>query len=202
MRLTISSHRGLAVWFTGLSGAGKTTLCMALEPRLRALGYSVHVLDGENIRQHLSRDLGFSKEDRNENVFRIGSITRSLIRQNAVVLVAAISPYREARLRVREHVGSFMEVYVNASLETCMQRDPKRLYARALAGEIRQLTGIDDPYEPPLEPEVECNTDREAADESVEKVLAAVRKALQPEMAMLSEIERGETFCSGAAWRQ
>lgn len=183
-----SSQQGLVVWFTGLSGAGKTTLCLALKPKLRTLGYSVHVLDGEDIRQHLSRDLGFSKEDRNENVFRIGGIARSLIRQNAVVLVAAISPYREARLRVREHVGSFMEVYVNASLETCMQRDPKELYARALAGEIRQFTGIDDPYEPPLDPEVECNTNRETADESVAKVLAAVRKALQQELAMLSEV--------------
>jgi adenylylsulfate kinase len=188
MQETTCSYRGLAVWFTGLSGAGKTTLCLALEPKLRALGYSVHVLDGEDIRQHLSRDLGFTKEDRNENVFRIGCVTRSLIREGVVVLVAAISPYREARSRVREHIGSFMEVYVNAPLETCMQRDPKGLYSRALAGEIRQFTGVDDPYEPPLEPDVECNTDREATDESVAKVLAAVRRALQQELAVMSSV--------------
>lgn len=192
MQLEISNRRGLAVWFTGLSGAGKTTLCHALEPRLRALGYSVHVLDGEDIRQHLSRDLGFSKEDRDENVFRIGCIARALIRQNTIVLVAAISPYREARLRVREHIGSFLEVYVKASLETCAQRDPKGHYARALAGELRHFTGIDDPYEPSLEPDVECNTDREAADESARKVLAAVvRRTLEREPAILGEAVLG-----------
>src|SRR5271155_389923 len=140
-----ASPQGLAVWFTGLSGAGKTTLCRALEPELRAMGYPVQVLDGDEIRQRLSRDLGFSKADRDENVRRIGFVAELLVRQNITVLVAAISPYREARSRVRERIGSFLEVYVNASLATCIERDPKRLYARALRGELRYVTGMEDP---------------------------------------------------------
>ena len=177
MRQAASPQRGLAVWFTGLSGAGKTTLCRALEPELRALGYSVHVLDSDEIRQHLNRDLGYSKAGRDKNVLRLGGLARTLVRQGAVVLVAAISPYREARSRVREDIGSILEVYVNAPVETCIQRDPKRLYARALAGEIRNFTGIDDPYEPPLEPDVQCNTEVESCEESMRKVLAAIRNA-------------------------
>jgi adenylylsulfate kinase len=187
MLQAISPHTGLAVWFTGLSGAGKTTLCRALEPELRALGLSVHVLDGEDIRQHLNRDLGFSKEDRNENVFRIGCLTRSLVQEGVIVLVAAIAPYREARFWARQHIGGFLEVYVNAPLEACIQRDPKGLYARALAGEIRHFTGIDDPYEPPIEPDVECNTDRETCEDSTAKVLAAVLEVLLRKSAALSQ---------------
>ena len=170
---------GLAVWFTGLSGAGKTALCRALEPELRAIGYAVEVLDADDIRQHLSRDLGFSKADRDENVFRFSCLARSLVLQGKIVLVAAISPYREARLRAREHIGNVLEVYVNASLKTCIARDPKRLYARALAGEIQHFTGIDDPYEAPLAPEVECDTEVESLAESAATVLAAMRSALQ-----------------------
>ncbi|HEY4378872.1 MAG TPA: adenylyl-sulfate kinase [Acidobacteriaceae bacterium] len=179
MQRTASTQGGLAVWFTGLSGAGKTALCRALEPKLSALGYAVEVLDADQIRQHLSRDLGFSKADRDENVFRIGCLARSLVLQDKIVLVAAISPYREARLQAREQIGSFLEVYVNASLETCIRRDPKGLYARALAGKIECFTGIDDPYERPLAPEVECVTDSESLAESAEKVLAAVSDAFQ-----------------------
>src|SRR5579859_4599938 len=123
--------QGLAVWCTGLSGAGKTTLCLALEPKLRAMGYPVEVVDGDEVRRHLSPDLGFSKADRDENIRRIGSLVEPLVQQGVIVLVAVISPYREARLRVKERVGSFLEVYVNASLATCIQRDPKQLYARA-----------------------------------------------------------------------
>lgn len=173
-----ASQEGLAVWFTGLSGAGKTTLCRALEQALRSIGYEVEVLDADSIRRRANRDLGFSKEDRDENVHRIGCMARSLVMQDMIVLVAAISPYREARLRVREDIGSFLEVYVNASLETCIQRDPKRLYARALAGEIQHFTGIDDPYEPPLAAEVECNTGHETLTESMSKVLEAISDAL------------------------
>lgn len=179
MPQAMSQQGGLAVWFTGLSGAGKTTLCQALEPALRSIGYQVEVLDADRIRQNLNRDLGFSKADRDENVHRIGCMARSLVLQNNIVLVAAISPYREARLRVREHIESFLEVYVNASLETCIQRDTKRLYARALAGEIQHFTGIDDPYEPPLAAEVQCNTDSETLTESMSKVLEAISDALQ-----------------------
>jgi adenylylsulfate kinase len=141
------------------------------------MGYSVHVLDSEDIRRHLSRDLGFSKADRDKNVLRLGGLARTLVRQGVIVLVAAISPYREARSQVRELIGSFLEVYVNAPVATCLQRDPKRLYARALAGEIRNVTGIDDPYEPPLEPDVECKTGDESCEECIKKVLAAIRNA-------------------------
>jgi adenylylsulfate kinase len=187
MRGTASHDRGLAVWFTGLSGAGKTTLCQALEPVLRTMGYSVHILDGEDIRRHLSRDLGFSKKDREEHAFRIGCIARSLVRQDVVVLVAAISPYRESRSRIRELIGDFLEVYVNAPIETCMRRDPKGLYARALTGEIQNFTGVSDPYEAPLEPDVQCNTERETQDESAAKVLAAICKAKRRTSAVLSQ---------------
>src|ERR1035437_1875291 len=187
MRQATSPHGGLVVWFTGLSGAGKTTLCRALEPALRSVGYPVEVLDADNIRQYLSRDLGFSKADRDENVFRIACLARSLVLHDVIVLVAAISPYREARLRAREHIENFLEVFVNASLETCIQRDPKRLYARVLAGEIEHFTGIDDPYEPPLEAEVQCDTDCESLNESMSKVLAAISDALQRKSAILRE---------------
>jgi adenylylsulfate kinase len=187
MQHATSPHRGVAVWFTGLSGAGKTTLCRALETELRATGYSVHVLDSEDIRRHLSRDLGFTKADRDKHVLRLGGLARTLVRQGVIVLVAAISPYREARSRVREHIGSFLEVYVNAPVATCIQRDPKRLYARALAGEIRNVTGIDDPYEPPLAPDVECKTGDESCEECMRKVHAAIRDAVQLTPAGLME---------------
>jgi adenylylsulfate kinase len=189
MRRELLQPKGLVVWFTGLSGAGKTTLCQALEPELRAIGYPVQILDGDEIRQQLSRDLGFSKADRDENVRRIGFLAEMLVRQNITVLVAAISPYREARFEVRKRIGSFLEVYVNASLATCIKRDPKRLYARALLGELRYVTGIEDPYEPPLQPDLECNTDHESCEESMTKVLAAIR-----------HVQQGQSFafCSGS----
>jgi adenylylsulfate kinase len=186
MRQATSPHGGLAVWFTGLSAAGKTTLCRALELKLRKLGHTVRVLDGEELRQHLSRDLGYSKADRDENVFRIGCLAHWFVQQNTIVLVAAISPYREARSRVREQIGSFLEVYVNAPLATCIQRDPKQLYARALLGKIQHFTGIDDPYEPPLAPDVECHTNREALEDSVAKVLTAILEALPQRSDVLS----------------
>lgn len=174
-----SPDRGLAVWFTGLSGAGKTTLCQTLEPQLREMGYPVEVLDADEIRRGINADLGYGKTDRDENVRRIGEAARILVGQNSIVLVAVISPYREARSLARERIGSFLEVYVNASLAACIERDPKKLYARALRGELRCLTGFDDPYEPPLEPDVECNTDVESREESAAKVLAAIRHVRQ-----------------------
>jgi adenylylsulfate kinase len=179
MQQTTPTNRGLAVWFTGLSGAGKTTLCRMLEPQLRCHGYPVQVLDADEIRQRLNGDLGFSKADRDENVRRLGETARLLVQQNFVVLVAAISPYREAREQARRQIHSFLEVYVNASLAICIARDPKGLYARALRGKIRYFTGIEDPYEPPLHPDVECNTDVETREESVKKVLAAIRHVQQ-----------------------
>lgn len=176
-RVAASSRReGLAVWFTGLSGAGKTTICRLLKPALLSRGYKVHVLDGDVLRQTLCRDLGFTREDRDENIRRIGSLARALTHRGYIVLVAAISPYRAARRTTQQHIGNSMEVYVDASLAACIRRDPKQLYARALAGELRHFTGIDDPYEPPLYPDVHCKTEEETSADSAAKVLAAIER--------------------------
>lgn len=167
-------HRGVTIWFTGLSGAGKTTIRMAVEKELRDRGYKVEVLDGDIVRENLTKGLGFSKADRDENIRRIGFVANLLTRNGVVVLVSAISPYREIRDEVRSKIGEFVEVYVNAPLEVCEQRDVKGLYKKARAGEIKQFTGIDDPYEPPLTPDVECRTDQETLEESTHKVLATL----------------------------
>jgi adenylylsulfate kinase len=173
-----AGHRGLTVWFTGLSASGKTTLCSAVYERLEVLGYRLEVLDGDAVRQQLCKGLGYSREDRDENIRRIGFVAGMLTRHGVIALVAAISPYRGTRGEVRASIGSFVEVYVNAPLEVCEQRDPKGLYRKARAGELRGFTGIDDPYEEPLHPDVECRTDREELEESVNKVLAAIERAL------------------------
>ncbi|MDZ8089927.1 MAG: adenylyl-sulfate kinase [Nostoc sp. DedQUE12b] len=162
---------GVTVWFTGLSGAGKTTICQFVEKKLRIQGYRVEVLDGDAVRQNLCKGLGFSKDDRVENIRRIGFVSQLLARNNVVVLVSAISPYREIREEVRQSIPHFIEVYVNASLEVCEQRDIKGLYKKAKAGEIKHFTGIDDPYEIPLCPEVECKTNQESVAQSATKVL-------------------------------
>jgi adenylylsulfate kinase len=175
VKVTNNSHRGATVWFTGLSGAGKTTISKALEERLRARGHNVESLDGDIVRQNLTKGLGFSKADRDENIRRIGFVAHLLSRNGVIVLVSAISPYREIRDEVRGRIGSFVEVFVNAPVEVCEHRDVKGLYAKARAGEIKGFTGIDDPYEAPLSPEVECRTDAEAVEESVSKVLQALQ---------------------------
>jgi adenylylsulfate kinase len=167
--------RGLCLWFTGLSAAGKTTLCRAAEPELRTLGYRVRVLDAEELRHTVSRDLGFSKADRDENVVRIAALARDLVQQGYIVLVAAISPYAQARARARAHIGKFLEVYVDAPLELCIRRDPKGLYASALLGELPNVTGIDDPYEPPAAPDIHCHTACEPLAACVAKVLNGVQ---------------------------
>ena len=164
-------QRGVTVWFTGLSGAGKTTITQAVTQQLSSQGYRLEVLDGDIVRQNLTKGLGFSKEDRDENIRRIGFVSHLLTRNGVIVLVSAISPYREIRDEVRNKIGDFVEVYVNAPLEVCEQRDVKGLYQRARAGEIKSFTGIDDPYESPLNPEIECRTDLEELAESVDKVL-------------------------------
>jgi bifunctional enzyme CysN/CysC len=166
--------RGLTVWFTGLSGAGKTTIANALCTELLARGFRVEMLDGDIIRRHLCSDLGFGKEDRDENIRRIGFVAELLTRNGAIVLVSAISPYRNAREEVRGRISDFLEVYVNAPLNVCEQRDVKGLYRKARDGEITGFTGIDDPYEAPLAPEIECKTDRESATACRDKVLGAV----------------------------
>jgi len=164
------TQRGVTIWFTGLSGAGKTTITGQVEAKLRADGYKLEVLDGDIVRENLTKGLGFSKEDRDENIRRIGFVSQLLTRNGVIVLVSAISPYRAIREEVREKIGDFVEVFVNAPLAECERRDVKGLYKRARAGEIKSFTGIDDPYEPPLNPEVECRTDLEELEESVAKV--------------------------------
>jgi bifunctional enzyme CysN/CysC len=169
---------GLTVWFTGLSSAGKSSICQALYEKLWARGYKVESLDGDVVRQHLSKDLGFSKHDRDENIRRIGFVAELLTRNGVIVLVSAISPYRAVRDEMRKRIGHFLEVYVNAPLATCEERDVKGLYRRARAGELQHFTGLDDPYEPPEAPDIECHTERETLAESTAKVLEAVDRWL------------------------
>lgn len=168
--------QGFTLWFTGLSGAGKTTLTEALVPQLRERGIGVEVLDGDEVRTNLSKGLGFSKEDRDANIRRIGYVARLLSRNGVGVIAAAISPYREIRDEVRASVegdgARFVEVYVEASLDTLVARDVKGLYKKALAGEIKQFTGVSDPYEAPLNPEVLVSSDTETVEESAAKILA------------------------------
>ncbi len=166
---------GVTVWLTGLPSSGKTTLARALEKRLLDEGHRVEVLDGDLVRTHLTADLGFSREDRDENVRRIGFVAHLLSRNGVVVLCSVISPYRAARDQVRElHSGRFLEVYVSAPVEVCAERDVKGLYARQRAGQISGLTGVDDPYEPPLAPDVVVPTHVESPAESVETVWKAL----------------------------
>ncbi len=167
---------GLVIWLTGLSGAGKSTIAQRLQNELVALGRSPEVLDGDQVRTHLSQGLGFSKEDRNTNVRRIGYLARLISRQGGTVVAAAISPYRETREEVRAHTPGFFEVYVRCSLEELICRDVKGLYARALRGEITNFTGIDDPYEPPFEPEVVVDTEKESIEDSVAKILRELER--------------------------
>ena len=175
--------RGVTLWFTGLSGSGKTTLSQYIAPVLRENGCKVEVLDGDEVRQNLSKDLGFSREDRDTNIKRIGWVAGLLARNGVVAMTAAISPYRETRRWCRNRIGDFVEIYVNCPLDVCEKRDVKGLYARARAGEIAHFTGIDDPYEPPEAPEVVVNTDRETVEESVRKVMDCLRSLgyLSPE---------------------
>ena len=170
--------QGMTVWFTGLSSAGKSTLSRAVYEELAEHGYRVELLDGDEVRQYLSRGLGFSREDRDENIRRIGYVAEMLTRHDVIVLVAAISPYRGARDEVRARISNFVEVYVNAPLGVCERRDVKGLYRKARAGKIPQFTGIDDPYEAPLRPEVECRTDLESIAESAARVVDAIELRL------------------------
>jgi adenylyl-sulfate kinase len=167
---------GFTIWLTGLSGAGKSTLAAILERELRASGKKVEVLDGDVVRTHLSKGLGFSKEDRDTNIRRIGWVCEVLSRNDVVAIAAAISPYRSVRDEVRERIGRFVEVFVDVPLDIAVERDVKGLYRKALAGEIRGFTGVDDPYEPPLDPELLIKTDQETPQESAARVLSALRE--------------------------
>jgi adenylylsulfate kinase len=169
-------NAGLTVWFTGLPSAGKTTLATALAKRLTDGGYSrVELLDGDVARTHLTRGLGFSREDRDENVRRIGWVASLLARNGVIVLASVISPYRAVRDSVRElHQGKFVEVYVSTPVDVCASRDVKGLYAKQQAGEIQGLTGVDDPYEPPLEPDIVIATQDQSIEDSVEQLWQAL----------------------------
>ncbi len=170
-RSWIDEERGFTLWFTGLSGAGKTTISEIVEHELKARGRRVEVLDGDIVRTNLSKGLGFSREDRIINVLRIGFVANLLTRNGVAVIVSAISPYKEARDQVRRRIIDFIEVYVDAPLEVCAERDVKGLYKKAFAGEIEQFTGVSDPYEPPAAPELHLKTSEEEPQESAQKVI-------------------------------
>jgi adenylyl-sulfate kinase len=166
------SDGGLTVWFTGLSGAGKSTLAEAVRDELRSRGRRVEILDGDEVRTNLSKGLGFSKEDRDTNIRRIGYVARLLSRNGVVAITAAISPYREIRDEVRRlHEAAFVEVFVDCSIDELVRRDRKGLYAKALRGEIANFTGVSDPYEPPQTPEIHVHTDRERVEESLARIV-------------------------------
>jgi bifunctional enzyme CysN/CysC len=173
-----AAQGGLTVWFTGLSGAGKTTICRAVQTEMLAHRLPVEVLDGDVVRKHLCKDLGFTKQDRDENIRRIAFVSHLLTRNGIVVLVSAISPYRSSREEARRSIGNFLEVHVSAPLPVCEERDPKELYKKARAGKIQGFTGIDDPYEAPLAPEIVCRTEMESVQESSRKVVARVLQEL------------------------
>ena len=163
---------GFTLWFTGLSGAGKSTLASRIRLELASRGQRVEVLDGDEIRTNLSKGLGFSKEDRDTNIRRIGYVARLLSRNGVAAIAAAISPYRDVRDEVkRAHEAPFVEAFVDCSLEELMRRDAKGLYARAMKGELPNFTGISDPYEPPVSPHIHVHSDRETVDESSAKIL-------------------------------
>jgi adenylylsulfate kinase len=185
----VEKQRGVTIWLTGLSGAGKTTICRFLETELRRTGYKIEVLDGDVVRQNLSKGLTFSKEDRNENIRRIGFVAHLLTRNNVIVLVSVISPYRAIREEVKAQIEDFIEVYVNAPLEVCEQRDVKGLYKKARAGEIKNFTGIDDLYEIPLEPDVECKTNQESIAQSVNKVLTKLEELGYTSYSLLPQLQ-------------
>ncbi len=173
----LNLENGCTVWFTGLSGAGKSTVSEIIEAELKQRSLRVEVLDGDVIRTHLSKGLGFSKADRDTNIRRIGWVCEVLTRNGVVAIAAAISPYREIRDEVRGKVGRFVEVYMECPVPVLADRDVKGLYKKALAGEIKNFTGVDDPYEPPLNPEVICHTDgRETPQQSAAKVICKLEE--------------------------
>jgi adenylylsulfate kinase len=169
--------RGFTLWFTGLSGAGKTTIADIVERELRQRHGKIEVLDGDIVRTNLSKGLGFSREDRDTNVLRIGFVSDLLTRNGVGVIVSAISPFKEIRDQVRRNIGDdFIEIFVDAPLEVCAERDVKGLYKKAFAGEIPQFTGVSDPYEPPASPELHIKTHEEEPHESARRVVARLEE--------------------------
>jgi adenylyl-sulfate kinase len=177
----MSTNKGFTLWLTGLSGAGKTTLAALLATRLSARGIGLEVLDGDEVRTNLSRGLGFSKEDRDTNIRRIGYVCRLLSRNGVATVAAAISPYRDVREEVRRAIErdgvEFIEVYVKCPIDVLAERDVKGLYKKAIAGEIKEFTGVSDPYEEPLRPDVVVETDRESVDYSAGKIINRLEKS-------------------------
>jgi adenylyl-sulfate kinase len=167
----LNKQRGFTAWFTGLSGSGKTTIARIVEDEMRARGLRVERLDGDIVRQSLTRDLGFSKEDRDMNIERVTFVAKLLTRNDVGVLCAFISPYRSRRDRSRREIGEFIEIYVECPVDECARRDVKGLYAKAFAGEIGNFTGVSDPYEPPENPEIMCHTAEETPEQSAQKIL-------------------------------
>jgi len=168
---------GFTLWFTGMSGAGKSTLANLIADELKKRGHRVELLDGDEVRTHLSKGLGFSKEDRDTNIRRIGYVCKLLSRNGVVAISAAISPYRDVRDELRREHDKFFEVYVRCPLDALVERDVKGLYKKALAGEIKNFTGVSDPYEEPLNPELVIESHRESVDESVSKLLQRLEAA-------------------------
>jgi len=168
----IVDHPGFVLWFTGLSGAGKTTLAKAMLPKLQARGVRVERLDGDVVRQSLTKDLGFTKEDRDKNIERVTFVAKLLSRNNVAVLATFMSPYEDTRDYVRQEVTNYIEVFVDAPVAVCEERDVKGLYAKFRAGEIKNLNGLDLPYEDPSEPDIHVETHRETVEESANKVIA------------------------------
>ncbi len=166
--------KGFTLWFTGLPSSGKSTLARQVEEILLERGMNVEVLDGDEVRENLSKGLGFSKEDRDINIRRIGFVAKLLSRNGAVAITAAISPYREVRDEMRRAIGRFVEVYVQCPIEVLTERDVKGLYKKALAGEIKHFTGVDDPYEAPAKAEIVIESDKESVEESVAKIITTL----------------------------
>ena len=169
-------QKGVTLWFTGLPCSGKSAVADRLAECLKDRGYRVERLDGDIIRRSLTRDLGFSREDRDENIRRVAFVAKLLTRNDVFVLTSFISPYREVRAYARREIGSFLEVYTKCSLEECMRRDVKGMYKKAIEGKIKEFTGVSDPYEEPVDPEILLETDKEALEESAAKVLAKMRE--------------------------
>ena len=169
-------QKGFTVWFTGLSGSGKTTIAELVTQELRDRRLKVERLDGDVVRQSLTRDLGFSKEDRDKNIERVTFVAKLLTRNDVGVVCAFVSPYRERRAKSRQEIGEFIEVYVECPLEVCAERDVKGLYTKAFAGEIENFTGVSDPYEPPQNPEIVCHTAEETPERSAAKVIDYLEK--------------------------
>jgi len=177
------SNKGFTIWFTGLSGAGKSTLSEIIEKRLKARGLNVEILDGDIVRTHLSKGLGFSREDRDTNIKRIAFVCGLLTRNGVICISAAISPYREARQWARQEIGNFVEVYVKCPIEVCRERDVKGLYKLVDEGKIKGFTGVDDPYEEPEHPELVVETNKETVEETIERIFAKLEELgyLEPE---------------------